>query len=94
MLKRVDLALYDCCARFLNGTLTYGDLDVLGVKDGMIGLVENDNYKALVSEENRAYVADAAAKIADGTLVVQSGLKRYTKQEVLNELFDALDPTK
>ena len=94
VLKRVDLALYDCCEAFLNGTLTYGDLDVLGVKDGMIGLVENDNYNALVSEETRAYVADVAQKIADGTLTVQSGLKRYTKQDVLNELFDSLDPTK
>ena len=94
MLKRVDLALYNCREEFLNGTLTYGDLEVLGVKEGMIGLVENDNYNALISEETRAYVADVAAKIADGTLVVQSGLKRYTKRDVLNELFDALDPTK
>ena len=93
-LKRVDLALYDCCERFLNGTLTYGDLDVLGVKEGMIGLVENANYEALVSAEARAYVADVAARIADGSLVVESGLKRYTKQETLNALFDALDPTK
>ena len=93
-LKRVDLALYACCEAFLNGTLTYGDLEVLGVKEGMIGLVENDNYLATVSEETRAYVSDVAAKLADGTLTVQSGLKRYTKQDVLNDLFDALDPTK
>lgn len=93
-LKRVDLALYDCCEAFLNGTLTYGDLEVLGVKEGMIGLVENDNYLATVSEETRAYVSNVAAKLADGTLTVQSGLKRYTKQDVLNDLFDALDPTK
>ena len=93
-LKHVDLALYDCCERFINGTLTYGDLDVLGVEEGMIGLVENENYKTLLSEENRAYVADVAARIADGSLVVESGLKRYTKQEILNELFDSLDPTK
>ena len=94
VLKRVDLALYDCCEAFLIGTLTYGDLDVLGVKDGMIGLVENDNYNALVSEEARAYVSAIAQQIANGTLTVQSGLKRYTKQDVLNELFDSLDPTK
>ena len=94
VLKRVDLALYNCCEQFLEGTLTYGDLEVLGVKDGMIGLVENDNYAALASEETRAYVADVAAQIADGTLVVESGLKRYTKQDALNELFDSLDPTK
>jgi len=94
VLKRVDLALYDCCEKFLEGTLTYGDLDVLGVKEGMIGLVENDNYNACVSEETRAYVTAVAQQIADGTLTVQSGLKRYTKQDVLNELFDSLDPTK
>ena len=39
-------------------------------------------------------MADVAARIADGALVVESGLKRYTKQETLNELFDSLDPTK
>ena len=94
VLKRVDLALYNCCEKFLNGTLTYGDLEVLGVKDGMIGLVENDNYVATVSEETRAYVTGVAQQIADGTLVVESGLKRYTKQEALNTLFDSLDPTK
>ena len=93
-LKRVDLALYECCEKFLNGTLTYGDLEVMGVKEGKIGLVENDAYMTLVSEETRAYVADVAAKIAAGELTVQSGLKRYTKQDVLNELFDSLDPTK
>ena len=94
VLKRVDLALYNCCEDFLNGTLTYGDLQVLGVKEGMIGLVENDNYTAVVSEENRAYVTDVAVQIAEGTLSVESGLKRYTKQDVLNTLFDSLDPTK
>jgi len=94
VLKRVDLALYNCCEAFLNGTLTYGDLEVLGVKEGMIGLVENDNYAAIVSEEIRTYVSGIAQQIADGTLVVESGLKRYTKQEALNTLFDSLDPTK
>ncbi len=94
VLKRVDLALYDCCEKFLEGTLTYGDLEVLGVKEGMIGLVQNDNYNALVSEETRAYVDGIAQQISEGTLVVESGLKRYTKQDALNALFDSLDPTK
>lgn len=93
-LKRVDLALYDCCERFLNGTLTYGDLEVLGVKTGMIGLAENENYEKTVSEDIRSYVANVQQQIADGTLTVDSGLKRYTQQETLNTLFDALDPTK
>lgn len=56
VLKRVDLALYQCCEEFLAGTLTYGDLEVLGIKDGMVGLVKNDNYEALVSQSTRDYL--------------------------------------
>lgn len=94
VLKRVDLALYECCERFLEGTLTYGDLDVLGVSDGMIGLVENENYINTVPEDIRNAVANATAQIASGELKVESGLKRYNSQETLNALFDELDPTK
>lgn len=94
VLKRVDLALYQCCEEFLAGTLTYGDLEVLGIKDGMIGLVKNDNYNALVSQSTKDYVASVEEQIISGKLVVESGLKRYTTQDTLNQLFDSLDPTK
>lgn len=94
VLKRVDLALYNCCEQFLQGTLTYGDLDVLGVREGMIGLVKNENYVVLTSEATRAAVEAAEQQIISGDLLIQSGLKRYTTQETLNELFDALDPNK
>lgn len=94
VLKRVDLALYDCCERFVNGELTFGDLDVLGVADGMIGLVENENYEAIVPEDVREKIHDVTEKIASGDLVVRSGLKRYTDQKTLNALFDEMDPNK
>ena len=94
VLKRVDLALYQCCEEFLAGTLTYGDLEVLGIKDGMIGLVKNDNYEALVSQSTRDYLTSVENQIISGELVVESGLKRYTAQDTLNQLFDSLDPTK
>lgn len=94
VLKRVDLALYDCCERFLAGTLTYGDLDVLGIADDRIGLVENENYKAIVPQQIQADITEAAKSIAAGDLKIASGLKRYTTQETLNALFDELDPTK
>ena len=55
----------------------------------MINMIQN-------AKDQAASLAMAAyrAAVADGTLTVQSGLKRYTKQDVLNELFDSLDPTK
>lgn len=92
--KRVGDTLYEMCERFMAGTLTYGDLEVLGIKEGKISYVDNDNFKALVSDENRAYLADVAAKIANGELQVGSGLKRYTTSAELNALYDSLDPTK
>lgn len=92
VLKRVDLALFNCCEAFLNGTLTYGDLEVLGVQEGMIGLVQNANYEATVSADVRARVSQAEQDILSGALTVESGLKRYTPQSALNALFDSLDP--
>lgn len=94
VLKRVDLALYDCCEQFMAGTLTYGDLQVVGLKEGMVGLVKNDRYTAAVPQEIRDYVDSVEAQIIAGTLPVESGLKRYTSQDTLNTLIDSLDPTK
>ena len=90
----MDLALYDCCEQFLEGTLTYGDLQVVGLKEGMVGLVKNERYTAAVPQEIRDHVDSVEAQIMDGTLQVESGLKRYTSQDTLNALIDSLDPTK
>lgn len=94
VLKRVDLALYNACEAFLDGTLEYGVLRQLGIRDGMIGIVENENYESILNEENRAIVAELMAGISDGSIEVRSGLKRYTSSDELNDLFNRLDPTK
>lgn len=94
VLKRVDLALYDCCEQFMAGTLTYGDLQVSGLKEGMVGLVKNDHYVASVPQEIRDYIDSVEEQIISGSLTVESGLKRYTSQDTLNSLIDSLDPTK
>ena len=39
-------------------------------------------------------VSHIEQQIISGELVVESGLKRYTAQDTLNQLFDSLDPTK
>lgn len=94
VLKRVDLALYNACEQFLEGTLEFGVLETLGIREGMIGIVENDNYAAILSEEDRALVGELAQGLAGGTIEVKSGLKRYMSADELNALFAELDPTK
>ena len=92
--KRVGDTLYECCEAFINGTLTFGDLDILGVKDGKIGYVDNENFRALVPEAIRTKLAETQQAIADGTITVDSGLKRYMSTDDLNALYDSLDPSK
>ncbi|GAP14959.1 uncharacterized ABC-type transport system, periplasmic component/surface lipoprotein [Longilinea arvoryzae] len=94
VLKRVDLALYEACDAFLKNTLTYGDLAVMGLKDGKVGIVDNDNYKTIVPEADRTYVQGLIDQIISGDLEIKSGLKRFTPVADLNALFDKLDPTK
>jgi basic membrane protein A len=94
VLKRVDLALYEACAAFVGGTLTFGDLAYMGVAEGKIGLVDNAVYQKWVSEEDRAYIQALEAAIVNGELEVGSGLRRYRSIEDLNALYDSLDPNK
>ncbi len=92
ILKRVDLALYEACEAFLDNTLEYGTLVNLGINEGKVGIVENDNYKAKVSEETRSYIAQLMMQIKDGSLVVESGLKRHISVSDLNTYIDSLKP--
>lgn len=92
ILKRVDLALYEACEAYLSGTLEYGVLVTLGMNEEKVGIVENDNYKAKVSEETRAYVSRIISQIKDGSLTVESGLKRYISVSDMNAYIDALKP--
>lgn len=94
VLKRVDLALYESCEAFLNGTLTYGDLDYAGIKEGKIGIVDNEIYQTLVPSEIRDYIKELQNGIVDGSIEVKSGLKRYTSADDLNAKYDSLDPNK
>lgn len=92
ILKRVDLALYEACESFVKGELEYGVLEYLGIKEGKIGYVVNDNYKAKVSKDIQDYIANLNDSIIDGSLEVKSGLKRFMSAEELNKLYDSLDP--
>ncbi len=94
VLKRVDLALYEACEQFLDGTLTYGDLSYMGIKEGKIGIVDNEIYQKVVSQEDRDYIKQIQDDIVSGELEVGSGLRRFTSDEDLNAMFDSIDPNK
>ena len=66
MLKRVDISLYGAVKDYVNGTLSFGSTDFVGMAEGCIGLAENELYTTIVSEEVRAVVSEASAKLQSG----------------------------
>jgi basic membrane protein A len=94
VLKRVDLALYEASEQFLAGTLTFGDLAYLGIKEGKIGIVDNEVYRQAVSQADRDFIDAIINDIINGSLQIESGLRRFTTTEQLNEMLDSLDPNK
>ena len=70
MLKRVGDSLYRGIERHLDNTLAYGEAEVLGVREGGVGIAVNDNYLNLVPEEFRTRIEEIEAKIASGEIEV------------------------
>lgn len=94
VLKRVDLTLYEACEQFLANELEYGVLQYEGLKEGKIGIVQNENYESIVSESNREYIDELIAGIINQDITIKSGLKRFTSTSDLNAYYDSLDPNK
>ena len=69
-LKDVGESLYRVVGSMVDGTYTWAEQMWFGMPEGCAGIAENENYLAIVSEEDRATIDDIKAKIADGTIVV------------------------
>jgi simple sugar transport system substrate-binding protein len=66
-----DLAAYEQTKRFLDGTLPFGTAEIVGIKDGYVDFVEDDqHYIAAVSPEIRAKQSELLRRIRSGELVL------------------------
>jgi len=74
MQKRVDNGLFRAIRLAGEGTLKYGTVENIGLKDGGVELADNDNYKKLVPQDIRDKVAAKSKDIAAGTLMVQTAI--------------------
>jgi len=72
VLKRVDVSLARAADLLMQGKLPVGTQESLGLKEGAVGIVDNDVYKKVVPEDLRAKVAAASADIAAGRISVPS----------------------
>jgi len=74
MLKRVDNAVYES---FAAGTEVEPGINAMGLENGGVGYALDEHNEALVSDEMKAQVEEAMAKIASGEIKVHD----YTSDE-------------
>ena len=71
MLKRVDVAVFNAFKSGMDGTFEPG-INVLGLAEGGVDYALDENNASLVSDEMKAAVEDAKAKIIAGELTVHN----------------------
>lgn len=72
MMKNVDLSIYRAIKLHLEGKLPYGQAEALGLKEGGVGVADNENYRKLVPEEFRNKIKELEQKIINGEIIVDT----------------------
>ena len=75
VLKKVGHSLYLALQGTLDGTAPYGSRQLLGIKDGAVGIAKNAYYDKLVPADVRAEVDAIEAKIISGEIEVATDMK-------------------
>lgn len=77
VIKEVGTAIYNVIGQYLDdGTLPFGDYEIVGLADGSVGIVEGAALDGVLSEEGKAALEDAKKGISDGSITVNSAIGR------------------
>ena len=71
-IKNVGESLYLSVEKAAEDKLAFGEAEVLGLKDGVVGIAENDIYKKEVPEDVQKKVEDAKQDILGGKVTVDT----------------------
>jgi basic membrane protein A and related proteins len=72
--KKVGQSLYTALEQTIDGKAPYGTAELLGLKDGAVGISKNAQYEKLVPADIRAEVEALEAKIASGEIKVDTSM--------------------
>jgi basic membrane protein A len=73
--KKVGQSLYLALKATIDGTQEYGKGELLGLKEGAVGISKNKYYEQIVPADVRAEVDALEAKIQSGEIVVDTVMK-------------------
>jgi len=72
MLKNVGFSLFRAIKGTQDGSIKYGAAEALGIKEGGIGISDNENYRKVIPEEIRQKVKDLEQKVLQGEIQVDT----------------------
>jgi len=72
MLKNVGWSLFRAIKGTMDGTIKYGAAEALGIKEGGVGVADNENYTKLVSAAIRGKIKDLEKQIVAGKIKVDT----------------------
>jgi len=87
-LKRVDNSILNSISKYLDGTLSFGKYEVLGINDDAIGIVKNDVFKGLVDADFILKIEKAEQQLKNGEIKVTSAFE--IDQEQVKKMVDSV----
>lgn len=89
-LKRVDLSILRAVKLEKEGKLPWGSKEVLGIKDGAVGIAKNAIYEEKVSEETKTKIDELENKINGGEIEVDTAFGKTTEE--IQKIKDSVRP--
>ena len=86
MFKKADVTVSTLLGMAFDGTLEWGSYAKWGLQEGVVGLaMDNDNFRSIFSDEQKAAIADVQAAATNGELTIESaiGMDNDRLQEIL-----------
>lgn len=78
--KNIDKALLDAVKKYKDGSLTYGKVNSIGLKENAVGLAKNEYYNAL-PKDIKDKLDELTTKVSNGEIKVKSGFA-MSKSEI------------
>lgn len=80
-MKNVDNSIYRAISLELEGKLQYGVRESLGIKEGGVGIADNEYYQKIVPQAIRDEISELSSKIENGEIVVDTAFGK-TNEEI------------
>ena len=74
MVKHVDTTVFNAIKGAVEGTLPFGTVERVGLKEGSVGIAKNKYFDAVFTDEQKAKLVELEEKIASGEIKVKTAI--------------------